>query len=158
MKSESVIFLNPNQLILMRNLQEKICATASKKIQKTESLICVPALPICVKSDDLKENSKITKAAPSKIYIEENKIFLKVGMEIDGCESCGKIELCEMIFENAGCTGTFGLKSEDFSAIWEDFAPKIKKISPFRLVQIETEEFANGRTWKVTDEKWVKIT
>ena len=157
MKSETVIFLNPNQIILIRNLQKELCAVTYEKIPERKSIICLPILPICVKNEELKEKAKITKAQPFGIYIEENKILLKIEMRIDGKESSGRIEVCELIFKNKDSGEDFRLKSEDFSEIWEKFAPKIKKISPFRLVQMETEENENGIVWRVLKEKWEKI-
>ena len=157
MKVESAVFLNPNQEILIHEMQKEVCAKFAKKNPKKEKVFCLPILPICITNEDLHENAKISKASPRNIFINENKIFLKIEMEIDGNESFGKIELCKQILKTTDSSKGFLLKNDDFSEIFEKFSEGLKKISPFRLVQIEKEEYENGVAWKIKSEKWGKI-
>ena len=157
LRRDTVIFLNPNQIILIRDLQKDVSFLLNRSLQVKEKAFCLPLLPICVRNKDLHEKTRIKKAKPCGLYTTESKICLKIEMEIDGKESFGKIELCGLIFEKRDFPKGFPIKNEDFSEIWEKFAPKIKKISPFRLVQIESEESEKGIVWKVLKEKWVKL-
>ena len=135
MKITTAIFLNPNQIILIRNLQKELYPA-------------LPLLPICIKNEDLHEESKVTKARPAGIYKQNDKIYLKIEMEIDGKESNGTIELCRFLSDE---------NTLDCQKLWESFSTGIKKISPFRLVQIETEEGEKGTIWRVVKEKWKKL-
>ena len=135
-KTEIVILPNPNQMILLKALQKEFRG--------------IPSLPICLRCDALKSLSdKITRAEPREIIEEEGKIFLKVEMKINGELSEGRIELCEKTCESYGTTSLE--KTPDLSAY------SLKKLSPFRIVKMETEELENGKKWKVNEEKWCKI-
>ena len=126
-KSEIVIIPNPNQLILLRNLQKELCS--------------IPTFPLCLRCALLKDFSDIISKNEAKdLYIEKNKIFLKVCLNVNGTDGEGKIELGEAL-----------------SQIHELPSPKIKKISPFKIAQMKTNEYKNGREWKITQEKWVKF-
>ncbi len=136
LKTEIVILPNPNQMILLKALQKEFRG--------------IPSLPLCLRCDALKSLSdKITRAEPREIIEEEGRIILKVELEINGNLSEGRIELCEK--SSASCGTTSLEKTADLS----DYS--LKKLSPFRIVKMETEELENGKKWKVTEEKWCKI-
>ncbi len=136
LKTEIVILPNPNQMILLKALQKEFRG--------------IPSLPFCLRCDALKSLSdKITRAEPREIIEEEGRIILKVELEINGNLSEGRIELCEK--SSVSCGTTSLEKTADLS----DYS--LKKLSPFRIVKMETEELENGKKWKVTEEKWCKI-
>ena len=139
MKSEIVVFPNPNQLILLRELQKKTCA--------------LPALPLCLRCAELKDiKDKITKTEPEEFLIEGNRVFIKVGMEVNGKSCEGRIELGEKDY----LTDSGNSEGMSFPCPIQE-SLSIKKISPFRIVEMETEEFENGTKWKILREKWGKI-
>ena len=130
MKGEIQIFPNPNQLILLREIQKKVCK--------------IPCLPLSLTCPELKSLSdKISRARVHKFFISENKVILKFDMEINGKECEGQIEL-----------GKAGFLPKNPESILPE---QIKTLSPFRIVKIEKSEFQNGLTWKILQEKWVKI-
>ncbi|WP_294429302.1 hypothetical protein [uncultured Treponema sp.] len=140
-KSETVILPNPNQLILLRELQKKLCS--------------VPALPLCLKCSELHDiTDNISKSDVKGIYIEENRIFLRIETTVNGKECEGRIELGEGVkrFNDSD-----DKEKERFLNLAQEMASKIKKLSPFKIAQMETEEFENGRIWKITKEKWGKV-
>ncbi len=131
MKTETVIFPNPNQLILIRKLQAQIGG--------------IPVFPICIRCQELKELSdKISKSEISNLFFEDGSVFLSVKLEINQKETMGRIELSKSLSE-------LKIRLENTEI------KQIKKISPFRIVKMESEEFKNGVKWKITAEKWVKI-
>ena len=135
MKTEIVVFPNPNQLIILRKIQKSLCD--------------VPTLPLILKCTELHDLSDlISKAVPEGYYIEEKKLFIKVAMEINGKACEGSIEL--------GKTNGFSQESSDINPETTSLL-KMKKISPFRIVEMKSEEFQNGITWKIVREKWKKI-
>lgn len=130
---EIVILPNPNQMILLRKLQKEIGG--------------IPVLPVCLRCEALMRLSdKITKAQPTGFFEENGKIILIVEMEINGKVSEGRILLSENTFRTAGSGKTPEL-SESL----------LKKLSPFRIVKMESEKLSNGTKWKVVEEKWCKI-
>lgn len=130
---EIVILPNPNQMILLRKMQKEIRG--------------IPVLPVCLRCEALTSLSdKITKAEPKDIFEKDGKIILRVEMEINGKVSEGRILLCEDTFGE-----TDSGKTPDLSEF------PLKKLSPFRIVRMETEELSNGTKWKVVEEKWCKI-
>ena len=147
---------NPNQLILVREMQKAVCVALRETVP-------VPVLPLCVKSEKLQNlTDKISKAVPESIFFKRNChseprkefIFLSIDMTINGKQCKGTIELCKIRSENDCNIG------EKLAEIQEKCAvplTKIKKISPFRIVELETEEYENGRTWRVLSEKWGKL-
>ena len=125
--TETVLIPNPNQIILLRELQKVACF--------------VPSLPLCVRCEELSSlKDKISKADVKGLFVDGNNLFLSIDMEVNGKACEGRIEL--------------GEKRADYAT---DAPLKIKKISPFRIVEMELEESTNGRTWKVKKEKWGKI-
>ena len=140
MKDEIVLLPNPNQLILLKDLQKEICRTISG---------FMPVYPICLKCGELcAVTDKITKADVGKVFLEKGRIFLSVGLEINGIAATGRIELCEILEENPEINS-----KNDFSI--EDLP--FKKLSPFRIVEMNSEECENGLRWKITAEKWGKV-
>lgn len=134
LKSQIVIFPNPNQLILLRKIQKELC-------KEGDSVL--PLYPICLKCKELKGlNDKITKSDVQGFYIEEKKICLSVALEINGKEAKGYLELCE---------------SNEESQNQIRFDIPFTKISPFRIVEMKSQESEKGLEWKVSREKWVKI-
>ena len=132
-KTETVILPDPNQMILLRKLQKGIRG--------------IPVLPVCLRCEALTSLSdKITKAEPKDIFEKDGKIILRVEMEINGKVSEGRILLSENTFGTVGSRETPDLS---------EFL--LKKLSPFRIVRMETEELSNGTKWKVVEEKWCKI-
>ena len=130
---EIVILPNPNQMILLRKLQKEIGG--------------IPVLPVCLRCEALMRLSdKITKAQPTGFFEENGKIILRFEMEINGKVSEGRIALCEDTSGTAGSGKTPEL-SESL----------LKKLSPFRIVKMESEKLSNGTKWKVVEEKWAKI-
>ena len=165
LKSETVIFLNPNQVILVREAQKKLCAAVSELHEAHtdwENFLCVPTLPLCIRGLELKNlGDKITKAEPCEFFFENGRIFLSVRLEINGTESHGKIELCKIYIEESESNGMKSepnleaeLSSPRFDT--ENFLA-IKKFSPFRICEMESEDFDKGVTWKILREKWGKI-
>ena len=148
MKTETALFLNPNQLILVRELQKSACAMLSE-------FSPVPTLPLCVESAELQSISdKITKAVPKEFFFENERLFLLIELEINRKQCDGKIELCRLL------SAKKINKEENLREIHkntEEIRSKIKKISPFRIVELEREEFENGLKWCVLNEKWEKI-
>ena len=148
MKIKTALFLNPNQLILVREMQKSALLLLSE-------FSPVPTLPLCVTCAELHSLSdKITKATPTELFFERTSLFLSVELEINGKSCKGTIELCKILSER-DCT-----PEEKRAEIQEACATplsKIKKISPFRIVELESEEYENGRTWRVLGEKWGKI-
>ena len=115
-ETEIVILPNPNQMILLRKLQKEIRG--------------IPVLPVCLRCDGLTGLSdKITKAEPKSIFEEDGKIILRVEMEINEKVSEGRILLSENTFGTAGSGKTPEL-SESL----------LKKLSPFRIVKMESEK------------------
>ncbi|MBR4600745.1 MAG: hypothetical protein IKO39_11945 [Treponema sp.] len=132
-KTETVILPDPNQMILLRKMQKEIGG--------------IPVLPVCLRCQALTSLSdKITKAEPKDIFEKDGKIILRVEMEINGKVSEGRILLCERAFSTAD--------SENVPYL-SDYP--LKKLSPFRIAKMETEELPNGRRWKILEEKWCKI-
>lgn len=141
MKTEIVILPNPNQLILLRAVQKKFCA--------------IPMLPICVRCEALQSVSdNITKAEPAEFFSDESKICLKVKMKVNGSDCNGRIELAK----SENLQQAQELLEGDSILLAREILSKIKKISPFRIAEMETEFFENGSTWRITREKWGKIT
>ena len=137
-----VILPNPNQLILLRDIQKEIC------MENKQSL---PILPLCVKSDCLKTlGQKITQVSLNSIEKDDDGIFfIFVQLETDGKTSVGKLLLC-----TPGKSPAF---SETFLADITEKLKKIGKLSPFRIAKIETEEYEKGTKWKILEEKWCKL-
>ncbi len=130
---EIVILPNPNQMILLRKMQKEIRG--------------IPVLPVCLRCEALTSLSdKISKAEPKSIFEEDGKIILRVEMEINEKVSEGRILLSENTFGTVGSRETLDLS---------EFP--LKKLSPFRIVKIETEKLSNGTKWKILEEKWCKI-
>lgn len=141
MKDEIVLLPNPNQVILLKDLQKEICRTISG---------FVPVYPICLKCGELcAVTDKITKADVGQVFLEKGRISLSVELEINGNAAEGRIELCEILEENPEIDS-----KNDFSI--EDLP--FKKLSPFRIVEMNSEECKNGARWEITAEKWGKIT
>ena len=152
MKNENFILPNPNQLIFLRKLQKEICDCLN------ESEFCaVPSLPICLKCENLFDlNAKITKIEANEIESDEEGVFLSVNLEINEKNESGKIELCKF---NKNY-GTSEEKNQIFASmknLLQNQIAEIKKISPFRICEMETEDFVNGKKWKILREKWGKI-
>lgn len=155
MKTKIVIFPSPNQQILLRDFQKKICSALNSK--RNADFFAFPRLPLCVESENLKEMSaRITKIEPTGLEFSENKFFLLLEMCVDGENSEGRLELCRIEGENPENEINFR-KPEEFLGLESEILAKIKKISPFRLALLETESHENGLEWKVTEEKWGKI-
>ena len=140
-KTRIVIIPNPNQLILLRDLQKELCS--------------VPTFPIYVECDELKSlNDKVTNAEPEGIFTE-TKIYLGINMEVNGKKCSGRIELGEN-------KGNFQKTQSNSKDIPTNFSQKplsesgLKKLSPFRIVELKSEHFENGLKWKILREKWVK--
>lgn len=139
MRTETILLPNPNQLILLRELQKEFCS--------------VPALPLCLKCPKLNGlKDKISKAEPSGLFIEDRRLFLRVEMTVNGkcCE--GRIELGDYRLKSDNDSG----EEPSFSCLTRKTLP-FKKLSPFRIVKIETEDFENGKKWNVLEEKWGKV-
>ena len=149
--SEIVILPNPNQLILLRKLQNEICRKAG----------LYPVLPLCVKCEKLTGlDSKITKIEVKDLQTEENSsqkiISLSVELEINGESASGRIEIGKEPGEKASSSKKWQAEFPLDSEIEESLGP-VKKLSPFKIAELETEEFENGRRWKISGEKWGKL-
>ncbi|MBQ9622122.1 MAG: hypothetical protein IJJ71_00950 [Treponema sp.] len=146
MKDEIVLLPNPNQLILLKDLQKEICRTISG---------FVPVYPICLKCGELcAVTDKITKADVGKVFLDKGRIFLSVGLEINGNAAEGRIELCEIDEENLTKEAQESFSAE---AILSQEEIPFKKLSPFRIVEMNSEEYENGVHWEITAEKWGKV-
>ena len=147
---ETVIFPNPNQMILLRSLQREICCEWD----------FLPVLPIFLKSEKLTGfNAKITKIEIDnleKIVCGEKEIvFLKVSLEINGENADGKIVLGEKDSDSEKGQTDIKQPSDNDENLLS--LKSLKKLSPFKISEIETEELENGRRWKITREKWGKL-
>ena len=132
-KTRFLIFPNPNQVILLRKIQKELC-------QKNPG--AVPSYPICIKCDDLQKlEDKVTKAGIEDFFIEENKIFLSIGMEVNGKLANGRLELC---------------KIDEEMPVKIQCDIQFKKISPFRIAETQIGKKENGIVWHVLREKWGK--
>lgn len=155
MKQESVIFPNPNQLITLRALQTALCGAINAR---HKAVLAVPALPLCIRSEALASGAecRISGAEAQTLATEGSGIFLSIALKINGQRESGRIELCNVcgLIERIDSKS---MLSEVKDEIEREFVPKLKKISPFRLVRLETEEYKNGRTWSITREKWGKF-
>ena len=147
--TENRIFLNPNQLIEIRKLQNKLCAVLNSR-----NILTYPALPASIKVfTTLDLNAKITKAIPLSIESNPESIFLKVYMEINGIKSEGWLTL--VFLEN---TRILSEKITDKACLESLFSElSVKQFSPIRIVELNMTRHKNGNTWNITKEKWVKI-
>lgn len=153
MKSEIVIFPNPNQEIILRNLQKEFCILINENYE--QDLFAIPILPICIKNQKLTSlEPKITKAISSGIVWHENKLILQIQMNINEKDSIGQIELCKIIENKTRKNLTNDSLVKKISEL--QISPQIK-INSFRIVRIEIEECHTGTKWNVLEEKWKKL-
>ena len=153
MKSELVIFPNPNQEIILRNIQKELCALVNENDE--QGIFLLPVFPICIKNSELTSlESRITKAVSAGIVFNENSLALQIQMNINDKDSKGQIELCR-IFEKKTATDLAKERVAEKISVMQSL-PQIK-INSFRIVRIETEECPTGRKWKVLEEKWKKL-
>ena len=159
MKSHTAVFPNPNQQILLIEAQRKICSLLNKKFSSKENFLVSPSLPVCIKSTDLKDiNDRITRMKPRQFFFEDGIIFLEIGMKINGNDAKGTLELCEIHCEENESLTEIKRCDVFCETGFSGILGEIKKISPFRIVEMETEEFASGKIWRILREKWGKIT
>ena len=137
MKKEIEIFLNPNQQILLRNFQKEFRA--------------VPFFPISIKCGDLKNlDDKISKIEAKKLSVQDGIIKIEVEIILNQKRTEGFVELCDSFKELSEI-------EENLQKKFQENLLKFKKISPFRICEIEREECENGRKWKILREKWGKL-
>lgn len=149
-KSETVLLPGPNQLILLRELQKEICAEINSL---DVGALAVPCLPVCLRSAGIKDlKDKITRTETAGVRSDADTVFLEVGMTVNGEECDGKIALVRTEQCGGGVSGVaVPLKDRAVSQ-------RLRKISPFRIAEMETEESELGREWRVLRERWGKIT
>jgi hypothetical protein len=153
MKNEIVIFPNPNQEIILRNIQKELCALINENHE--QGLFAVPILPTCIKNDELTSmESKISKVLSDGVVRHENNFVLQIQMNINEKDSLGKIELCRIFEEKSKNNLAKELVVKKISET--QLSPQIK-FNSFRIVRIETENCQTGIKWKVLEEKWKKL-
>lgn len=156
-----VILPHQNQLLLIRDFQEKLCNLLLKS-----EILCAPFFPIMIQSDffeNFQNSGEISKI--KKIGLEEisRQNFIKketkkgeiifVNAKIN--EEKGKIALIQIFADSKA--KNFDEMKENISALYENLFSKIKKISPFRLCEIEIETKNFSSKWEIRTEKWGKI-
>ena len=159
-----VIFPHQNQLLLIRNFQENLCNLLLKN-----EIHCVPFFPVMIQSDFLesfespKEISKIKKIELEEIsrqdFIQnEPKKGKTIFLDLKINEEKAKIALIQILddFDGHKKEKFCGTK-EKTCLLYENLLSKIKKISPFRLCEIEIETWNFSSKWEVKNEKWGKI-
>ena len=151
-----VIFPNPNQILLLREIQKEICSQLNKN-----KILIIPIFPIYAECYELKNFSdKITELEPCEIFFEKEKFSLKFKIKINEKFSTGKIELCQKISqpkEQDDKILKFFEIEETKQKNFQNHLLKIKRLSPFRIVEIDVEEAENRKSWKIMREKWGKI-
>ncbi len=156
-----VIIPHQNQLLLIRDFQEKLCNLLLKS-----EILCAPFFPVMIQSDflenfqDLGEILKIKKIEIEEIsqqnFVKKEVkkseiIFLNAKIN----EEKGKIALIQILADSKA--KNFGAMKENISGLYKNLFSKIKKISPFRLCEIEIETKNFSSEWEIKSEKWGKI-
>jgi len=156
-----VILPHQNQLLLIRDFQERLCNLLLKS-----EILCAPFFPLMIQSGFLKtfqnlsEISKIKKIGIEEIsrqnFIEKeakkgDTIFLNVKIN----EEKGKIALIQILADSKA--KNFDETNSKISELYESLFSKIKKISPFKLCEIEIETKNFSSKWEIKSEKWGKI-
>lgn len=156
-----VILPHQNQLLLIRDFQEKLCNLLLKS-----EILCAPFFPVMIQSDFLSslesagEISKIKKIELEEISQQDlvkkeakkgEIIFLNAKIN----EEKGKIALVQILADSNA--KTFDEMKENINALYEKLFLRIKKISPFRLCEIEIETKNFSSKWEIKSEKWGKI-
>lgn len=153
-KTEICVFPHPNQVILLREMQKVVC----KKLNQ-EKFTVIQCIPLCLKCPNLTDLTvKITKAdidsIKEDVFSDKKIIYLAVNLEINGIAATGRIELCEIDEENLTKEAQESFSAE---AILSQEEIPFKKLSPFRIVEMNSEEYENGVHWEITAEKWGKV-
>lgn len=156
-----VILPHQNQLLLIRDFQEKVCNLLLKS-----EILCAPFFPVIIQGDfletfqKLSEISKIKKIGIEEIsqqnFIEKEArkgdiIFLNAKIN----EEKGKIALIQILKDSKA--KNFDKANSKISELYANLFSKIKKISPFRLCEIEIETKNFSSKWEIKSEKWGKI-
>ena len=153
MKKEIVIVPNPNQALVLRALQKEVCAALSQK-----ELAPLPSYPLVIKSARLSHlTHEITHAAflsDTPLSFDGTTLALNARLTLDGEEAHAQFNICTLHTENARLSDEV---MDTLTALSNAKLAHIKKISPFRLAEQETEEMQNGRIWHITAEKWKKL-
>ncbi|MBQ0052303.1 MAG: hypothetical protein KBT11_09625 [Treponema sp.] len=152
----NVIFFNPNQAILFKRFQAELCKNLIQKEIK-----CAPVFPLVIECAELELNSKITEIKISGLESSRKSrtdlaLIFDIYIEEKMCK--GKLKLLkflknEQIEQNEDKTAF----SDFFSERLAEFKSSIKKISPFKICEMQLERTENYSTWKILKEKWVKL-
>lgn len=154
LKKEICIFPHPNQEILLRKMQKDICLKLNN-----EKFTAIQCMPLCLKCEKLTDlTAKITKADIDSIKKDESTdkkiLYLAVNLEINGESTKGRIDLCEFNEENSDNESQESFLMEQTLS---QKALSLKKLSPFRIIEMNSKKYENGVRWEITAEKWVKI-
>lgn len=134
---ETVIFPNPNQFILLRQIQKKLPGC--------------PVFPLCLRCHAIKSiKDKVTEPEITGISQDEESIFITASLTVNGRQEEGRIDFANFFDRSQG------LSVREITEAEENLLATIKKISPFRLVNIEINKNEKGSQWNITEEKWQK--
>ena len=147
MKNEIVLLPHPNQLSLLRTAQKELCSLL-------HAFTAIPVLPLCVKCSGLHQfDDTITHAVPTGVFFDSDCVFLIIDLEINGKTTNGSIALCRLMSK----TEMAEAERAKVRLIGEHLCASLKKISPSRVAQLETEETDVSITWSVVRSRWVKL-
>lgn len=157
--TEFSIFFHQNQLLKIRKFQGEVC---NFLIQN--GIFCVPVFPLRIQCKNLSEKPKINKLSLNpkkenfcKSEYQKNEILnLEAELEVDGNKTRGEIELVQILKKAKPRYYKIGSGCEAISNFFSEIS-EIKKISPFKICEIEITKTEKSAQWKILSEKWVKI-
>ncbi|MCR4823587.1 MAG: hypothetical protein K5873_12025 [Treponema sp.] len=136
MKKEIVLRPNPNQLIILRQIQKFLKG--------------FPILPLCIKSPGLKKmDDRIEDVKALNLEIKEKKLLINVELKVNSLSCHGEMPLCQYEKELPSESELVQLQNKIF--------PQIKKFSPVKISLMEEESLEKGKQWKILKEKWLKF-
>ena len=149
-RMEICLLPSSDQLIIFHQLQNDLCKLLSSWN------VCLPLHPLCIKSGNLKSGKeKIQQLAVASLVFKEDSVFLQIKMTVNQEESLGQMDLCTFYRQKEECPTSLQDSCRSLAA---EKLSSIKKISPFKIAEIEFQNAEKGKSWKVREIKWEKIS